>query len=123
LKEKDLKSSLIIDTVILPEQLNTSVVKIIQSIGPYGEGNPEPVLILKNIQLRDIFPLSQGKHLKLVFQGSGRDFEGVWWQRGELKDDVAFDHYYDVVFKPSINLWNGKENLQLVIEDMRESEY
>jgi single-stranded-DNA-specific exonuclease len=122
LKEDDLKSSLIIDTVIQPEQLNTSLVKIIQNIGPYGEGNPEPVLILKNIRLRDIFPLSQGRHVKLIFQAQGRDFEGVWWRNGEMKDIVAFDHYYDVVFKPSINLWNGRENLQLVIEDMRETE-
>ena len=37
----------------------------------------------------------------------------------EIKDVVAFDRYYDIVFKPSINLWNGNENLQLVIEDMR----
>jgi single-stranded-DNA-specific exonuclease len=122
LKEEDLKSSLLIDTVIQPEQLNSSLVKIIQNIGPFGEGNPEPVLILKHVRLRDIFPLSQGKHVKLIFQAQGRDFEGVWWRRGDMKDAVAFDHYYDVVFKPSINLWNGRENLQLVIEDMRESE-
>lgn len=122
IKEEDLKSNLLIDSVIQPEQLNTSLVKIIQNIGPFGEGNPEPVLILKNVRLRDIFPLSQGKHLKLIFQSAGRDFEGVWWRRGEIKDSVAFDHYYDVVFKPSINLWNGNEKLQLVIEDMKESE-
>ena len=121
LKEEDLRSSLIVDTIIKPEQLNTSLVKIIQNIGPYGEGNPEPVLIIENVRLRDIFSLSQGKHLKLVFQAGGRDFEGIWWRQGELKDAVAFDHYYDVVFKPSINLWNGNEKLQLVIEDMRES--
>ena len=40
----------------------------------------------------------------------------------ELKNIVAFDRQYDIVFKPSLNLWNGKENLQLVIEDMKESE-
>jgi single-stranded-DNA-specific exonuclease len=122
MKEDDLKSSLLVDTVIQPEQLTKSMVKIIQNIGPFGEGNPEPVLVLNKIRLRDIFPMSQGKHIKLIFQAGGRDFEAVWWRRGELKDVVAFDHYYDVVFKPSINLWNGKENLQLVIEDMQESE-
>jgi single-stranded-DNA-specific exonuclease len=122
LKEEDLKSSLIIDTTIQPEQLNTSLVKIIEDIGPYGEGNPEPMLILNNMRLRDIFPLSQGKHIKLIFQAGGCDFEGVWWRRGDIKDVVAFDHHYDVVFKPSINLWNGNENLQLVIVDMRETE-
>ena len=122
LKDEDLKSSIVIDSVIQPEQLNTSLVKIIQNIGPYGEGNPEPILIIKNVRLRDIFPLSQGKHLKLVFQASGREFEGVWWRRGEMKDVVVFDRHYDVVFKPSINVWNSTERLQLVIEDMKESD-
>jgi len=122
LKEEEIKSSLMIDTIIQPEQLNKSMVKIIQDIGPYGEGNPEPVLALTKARLRDIFPLSQGRHIKLMFQAGGRDFEGVWWGRGDLKNVVAFDRYYDVVFKPSLNLWNGNENLQLVIEDMRESE-
>ena len=122
LKEEDLKSNLIIDTVIQPEQLNKSLVKIIQEIGPYGEGNPEPVLVLNKARLRDIFPLSQGRHIKLMFQAGGRDFECVWWGRGELRNEVAFDHHYDIVFKPTLNLWNGNENLQLVIEDMRESE-
>lgn len=121
LKDGDLKSSLVIDSTIQPEQLNTSLVKVIQNIGPFGEGNPEPVLIVKNVRLRDIFPLSQGRHLKLIFQAAGRDFEGVWWRMGDIKDVVAFDHYYDVVFKPSINLWNNNEKLQLVIEDMQES--
>ena len=121
LKKEELKTSLIIDTIIQPEQLNKPVVKLIQNIGPYGEGNPEPVLVMFSARLRDIFPLSKGKHIKLIFQAGGRDFEGVWWGRGDLKNDVSFDRYYDIVFKPSINLWNGKENLQLVIEDMRES--
>ena len=122
IKKEELKTSLIIDTIIQPEQLNKPVVELIQSIGPYGEGNPEPILVMFRVRLRDIFPLSNGKHIKLIFQAGGRDFEGVWWRRGELKNDVVFDRYYDVVFKPSINLWNGKENLQLVIEDMRESD-
>jgi single-stranded-DNA-specific exonuclease len=122
LKKEDLRSSLIIDTVIQPEQLNKPLVKLIQNIGPYGEGNPEPILAMTGIRLRDIFPLSKGRHIKLMFQAGGRDFEGVWWGRGDLKNVVVFDRHYDIVFKPSINLWNGNENLQLVIEDMRESE-
>ena len=122
LNESDLKPSLTIDTIVQPEQLNKQMVKLIQNIGPYGEGNPEPVIAMMRARLRDIFPMSQGKHIKLIFQAGGRDFEGVWWGRGDLKNIVSFDRYYDVVFKPSINLWNGNENLQLVIEDMRESQ-
>ena len=57
-----------------------------------------------------------------MFQAGGRDFETVWWGRGDLKNDIFFDRCYDIVFKPAINLWNGNENLQLVIEDMKESD-
>jgi hypothetical protein len=66
-----------------------------------------------------MFSLSQGKHIKLVVQIGNRNFECVWWRRGDLKNIITFNQEFDIVFKPSINLWNGKENLQLIVEDMR----
>ena len=60
-----------------------------------------------------------GKHIKLVVQIGNRNFECVWWRRGDLKNIITFNQEFDIVFKPSINLWNGKENLQLIVEDMR----
>jgi len=79
----------------------------------------EPVLLLKNARIQDMFSLSQGKHIKIIAQIGNRDFECVWWRRGDLKNTITFGQEYDIAFRPSINLWNGKENLQLVVEDMR----
>jgi single-stranded-DNA-specific exonuclease len=121
IKEEDLKPDLIIDSVISPEQLNKSLVEIIRDMGPYGEKYPEPVLMLKNATTRDIFSLSQGQHIKLIMQSGSREFECVWWRKGEFKNIITFNSSFDIAFKPSLNLWNGKENLQLVVEDMRES--
>jgi single-stranded-DNA-specific exonuclease len=120
--QEDLKPALMIDSVILPEQLNNSTVNIIRSIGPFGEENPEPVLMLKNARVREMFALSGGKHLKIIVQVGSRDFECVWWRKGELGNIITFDKMYDIAFVPSLNLWNGKENLQLVVEDVRIAE-
>ena len=118
---KDLRQSLIIDTLIHPEQVNESLVKTIRGIGPFGEGNPEPVLLLKNANLKELFSLSMGRHLKMIFESGSREFECVWWRRGEYKDVLSFYMAYDIAFKPSLNLWNGRESLQLVIEDIKET--
>ena len=120
---REIKSNLIIDTVILPEQLNTSLVKIIRDIGPFGEENDEPILLLENAQLKELFPLSGGLHLKLIVQLANREFECVWWGKGDYKNEITFNQKYDIAFKPSLNLWNGKETLQLVVEDIKCSDY
>jgi single-stranded-DNA-specific exonuclease len=123
LEEDEIKPDLVIDSIILPEHLNESLVQIIQSIGPYGEENPEPVLLLEDASMREIFSLSQGQHLKLIVQVGYRDFECVWWRKGELKNNITFNKNFDIAFKPSINLWNGKKSLQLVVEDIKESNH
>ncbi len=123
IENSELKSNLIIDSTILPEQLNTSLVKVIREIGPFGEENTEPVLLLENVELRELFSLSGGRHLKLIVQLGSREFECVWWGKGEYKNEITFNQKYDIAFKPSLNLWSGRETLQLVVEDVKHSEY
>jgi single-stranded-DNA-specific exonuclease len=118
LSKKQLSVSLCIDSVIAAEQLNTSLVRLIGEIGPFGEENPEPVLLLKKARIKEIFSLSQGKHIKLIIQIGNRELECVWWRNGDLRNSITFNDYFDIAFKPSINLWKGTENLQLVVEDL-----
>lgn len=119
ISEEDLIPDLIIDTVVRPEQMNESTVKTIESIGPFGEGNPEPVVAMQSMVLKDIRSLSSGKHIKLFLLKGGRIFEAVWWRRGEMKDILKLEQNLDVAFKPEINEWNNRKNLQLVVQDVR----
>jgi len=121
ISESELMSTLRIDSVIAAEQLNTSLVRLINDIGPFGEENPEPVLLLENARMKEIFLLSQGKHIKMIVRSANRDLECVWWRSGDLKNSISFDEYFDIAFKLSINLWKGSENLQLVVEDLKPS--
>jgi single-stranded-DNA-specific exonuclease len=109
---------LVIDSLITAEQLNYSTVQTIKEIGPFGEGNPEPVFLLKDVWMKEIFHLSGGKHLKFIVQADNQRYECVWWSKGDLKDQIKFDSKVDIVFTPTINLWKGYSKIQLSIEDL-----
>ncbi len=110
---------LTIDTVVRAGDLNDALIKSIQDIGPYGEDNPEPVLMIEKVFVRDIFILSEGKHLKFVVEKNGAKYECVWWNRGNLKDALTFGMQINVAFRPSINTWNGGRRIQLTVEDIQ----
>ncbi len=121
ISDNDLTPDLTIDSVIAADQLNKSTVELIEAMGPFGEGNPDPVLMLRGAWLKDVILMSNGLHLKLLFELSGNVFEAVWWRQGEQSRFVRLGADYDIAFKPGINTWNGREKLQLVIEDIRPS--
>jgi len=122
LNSEDLIQELIIDSVVNHEDINAATLSTMNEIGPFGEENPEPIFLLENASIKEIIPLSMGKHLKLIVQAGSRIFECVWWGRGEVKDFIKFDMKIDVAFKMSLNLWNGKERLQMVVEDLKMSD-
>ena len=118
IQENDIIPELEVDSVVTADQLNLALVETIDKIGPFGEQNPEPVLVMQDVVVKDMKLLGQGNHLKLYLQSGNYNFECVWWRKGELKDEIKFGMTVDIVFRPSSNFWNGYTRLQLVIEDM-----
>ena len=119
IKEEDLIAELEIDSVVDIDQITKNTSQLINEIGPFGETNPEPVFALMNAKIRDIFAMSGGKHLKLNIEKGNQKFECVWWGAGEYKDNIRFGQEIDLAFKMNINNWQGRERLQLVVEDIR----
>ena len=119
ISESDLIQDLLIDSYIGPDQLNESMIYMIGNIGPFGEGNPEPVIAMEKVKIVDVLLIGQGKHLKLFVTKGSREYECIWWQKGNFKNIIKFGMTADIAFKPSINIWNGSKKIQLVIEDMQ----
>jgi len=117
ISEDDLVPELTVDSIVDIEQTNLSTAKIIQDIGPFGETNPEPVFVLQNAQIHDMFTMTNGRHLKFTIQRGNQTFECIWWRGGENKDSLWFGQIIDLAFRLGINSWQGKERLQLVVED------
>ncbi len=119
LTESDLIPQITIDSVVEIDQIHLNMAKTIEELGPFGEGNPEPLFVLQNVIIREMYPLSKGKHLKLIIQKANQMYECVWWNSGEFKDDLNFGQKVDIAFRMGINNWRGSNKLQLVVIDIR----
>ncbi len=117
--DEDLIQELIVDSVVDINQINLSVARIIQDVGPFGETNPEPVFVMQGVRIHEIRELSGGKHLKLFVEKGNQMYECLWWNAGEYKDSIAFRQKVDVAFRLNINNWQGTDRLQFTLEDIR----
>jgi len=119
LKGQELIPELEIDTVVDIDQINENVAVKIQEIGPFGETNPEPVLVLQNGIIHDMRLMSAGKHLKFYIKKGNRIFECLWWGGGIFKDTVRMGSNCDIAFKMTMNVFRGTPRLQLTIDDIQ----
>ncbi|HHJ53388.1 MAG TPA: single-stranded-DNA-specific exonuclease RecJ [Caldithrix abyssi] len=121
IRKEDLVPELVIDTVVDIDQINMTLAKLIQEVGPFGETNPEPIFMMESATIREMITMTNGKHLKLHVQKGNQIFECVWWNHGEYKDVLSFGQQVDLAFRLTVNNWQGTERLQLTLEDIREA--
>jgi single-stranded-DNA-specific exonuclease len=99
-------------------------IRQIESLAPFGIGNPPPKFVLSGLEVRDKRLLGKERqHLKLTLaQTIGETactVEAVGFGRGTLSDFISPTAKIDVLAELSINEWNGTQKPQIVIEDMR----
>jgi len=119
LADADLTPELEVDSVVEIDQINERVAQHIQEVGPFGETNPEPVLLLQSGVIRDIRIMSEGRHIKFYIQKGNIIFECLWWGGGSFKNDLKLGSNCDIVFRMNINVFQGTPRLQLTIEDVQ----
>lgn len=108
-----------VDTLVDPAELELPLVRDLQELEPFGTGNPPIQLGLEDVQVERSFSLSGGKHTKLWLVRNGKRVEAVWWNRSGLPDDLGYASRVDLVFAPQVNTWQGRSEVQLVVEDLR----
>jgi single-stranded-DNA-specific exonuclease len=107
-------------------QLNDVDVRLVRELGslhPFGAGNPEPTLAVRNLAILDARVVGEG-HLKLtVRQGTSFPFDSIGFRMGSLADlGLSPRQPVDLAFVPELNRWNGLDRIQLRIRDLRASQ-
>jgi single-stranded-DNA-specific exonuclease len=74
-----------IDCKIYARELNYPTVKQLFDIAPFGQGNPEPVLMIENfmINTRKTLGKKNGQHLKLIGHVDGVACTVLFWSKAE----------------------------------------
>ncbi|MDO8509529.1 MAG: single-stranded-DNA-specific exonuclease RecJ [bacterium] len=130
LKDIDLTPSLKIDSVINLEDITWELYDVLQNFAPFGQKNEAPLYVAYGLTIVSVDPVGQeGKHLRLLAKHNSHIVKKIigfglgdtnkhpenW--RQELRPGVKID----LVFKISLNEWNGNRELQLTVEDIKKS--
>ncbi|MCA9839853.1 MAG: single-stranded-DNA-specific exonuclease RecJ [Trueperaceae bacterium] len=110
--------SLIADAVVSAAQIDDDLYKAIQSLEPFGEGHPSPLLALTD-KLDMARAVGQTKTtLQLRISG----IKGVAWRKGDMAEQFSPGETVSAVVSLRENTWNGQTNLEFIAEDLKQAE-
>ena len=115
-------NSLNIDCKLNPASLNLDLVKSLSYLMPYGAGNPTPLFGLYNMTLTQIIPLSQNKHLKLIFTRNGTNISAMKFFTSTEEFPYERGDILDLAVTLDINEYNGNESVSIIIKDMKSTQ-
>lgn len=111
-KSKKIHPAIEVDVEVRPSDINLKTIKEIMEMEPFGSDNPYPVFLCRDLNVTNKMVLKE-KHLKLKLENN---IDAIGFNMSDMEGYT--DDKIDVVFKPSINEWNGTKQVQYVIVDM-----
>jgi single-stranded-DNA-specific exonuclease len=119
LKDQDLIPVIKIDDEIEIHDLTKGLMIEIESLAPFGSGNPEPLFLSRKVQVLSS-RIAGERHLKLILRQGNNFLEAIGFGLADMHPLEG--ESVDVVFTPEINRWNGQDKIQLRIADIEVTE-
>ena len=110
-----------IDEEITLKDISVRDVAELKLLEPFGESNKTPLFLCKNLKIQSIRALSEGKHLKLSLKDENFWVDAIGFNLGHLSEEYRIGDKIDVVGTLEINQYNGRENIQINLKDIRKS--
>lgn len=109
------------DAELGSEQLTDQLYADLERLGPFGQGNPRPRLVIRNVRARAVEVRADKGLLKFgIPRPGGRDIEAIWWDHADLGGVFAAGPV-DLLGELSEHRWNGTRRLQFTLSDARVS--
>ena len=118
---EDLVQTIRVDSDLGIADCTVELFKLVQSLAPFGRGNPKPRLLLESLTLdRPAQQMgSAGKHLSMQLRKGNQTIRAVAWNMGDRAESLPAGAVIDIVFQPAINEWRGNTTAELHVMDLR----
>ena len=124
LSEEDLTPKISIDMQLPFAYVSEELVEQLELLEPFGKGNTKPLFVEKDLDIisTQVFGKNQNVLKMRVKDSNGRIMDATYFG-----DTAAFLAYYDVrkdqkaafTYYPTINEYQGRKNLQIVVQSFR----
>lgn len=120
LTEQDLIPKIMIDVPMPISYLSKKLTEQLKVLEPFGKGNSKPLFAQKNLRAVGIRVFGRNRNVAkmLLIDGNGIKMDAVYF--GEAQEFVDFVQAHDtisVTYYPEINVFQGRENQQVVIKN------
>lgn len=108
-----------VDAEITFDQLSLEFLADYELLQPFGNGNPQPVFMARGVNLSRPPVHMKNQHLRLHLRQGFAEQDAVFFGGGEV---VLPDPPWDVAFTIDRNTFRGRTTLQIIIQDIRETQ-
>jgi single-stranded-DNA-specific exonuclease len=113
-----------IDAEVPLSQLTLKSLYELESLAPFGQGNPRPIMCATEVRLA-VDPKTMGsedRHLALQLVQHNVRMRAVGFGKGEWAAELQRgEGIYDFAFKPVVNEYQGRRNVELHLIDYRKT--
>jgi len=101
------------------DDITDNLVDEIESLTPFGNGNPEPLFIARNVEVFSSKIVGKNHRSMLLKQPAGKTpkfFNAIHFNA--LTDAPLKDSFDRIAFKLRWNRWNGQKKVQIIVEEI-----
>ncbi len=110
-----------IECKLNPAFLSVDIVDSLSYLQPFGAGNPTPIFGLYNMNLINIIPLSNNKHLKLVFSRNNTTVNVMKFFTSTEEFPYKIGDVLDLAVTLDTNEYNGNVSVSVITKAIKAS--
>ncbi len=111
-----------VDYVLSPSSLTDDLMRVIDSVGPYGAGNPQPVFAFADLSVT-YAQRTKGDHVRFTLSDrNGGSLKGICFRAGESGLDEALlmagEQRFHAIGRLKTNVWQGRTSIDFNLMDL-----
>ena len=110
-----------IDCKLRPQYISADLLPVIESLEPFGAGNPQPLFGLYGMTLSGISSIGGGKHLRLTFTKEGATVTALKFGMTQAELPYRAGDTLDLAVRLEKNEYMGQVKVSVYIKEMRMS--
>lgn len=122
LTQEDMIEKIVIDVPMPMSYVTIPLIRQLSQLEPFGKGNTKPVFAQKKLRFADCRVFGKNRNV-VKMQGKdefGFTAECIWFGDGDdFLEKLREKECWDVIYYPSVNVFRGRESIEMVIQNIR----
>lgn len=108
-----------LDCKLNPAALSVSMAQSLTQLEPFGNGNPQPVFGLFNMELSNVTPVGGGGHLRLTLEKNGAVITAMRFNTKPEELPYHIGDKIDLAVQLEVREFRGQPSLTVIVRDMK----